>query len=124
MSEASLCTTIEMKVIQMKENSSQSPPNQRYSVTKGNVKGGRSWNDDSTKLVHVRGYGSFIPDSGLVMDSKEGGPEESEEVEDGAGEGGWDSHFSGTPLPRHLAKFQATAGVFPLGRDPFDDIKS
>ena len=34
------------------------------------------------------------PDSGLVIDSKEGGSEESEEVENGAGEGGQDSCFS------------------------------
>ena len=42
------------------------------------------------------------PDSGLVIDSKEGGLEESEEVEDGPGEGGWDSCFSRTPLLKHL----------------------
>ena len=64
------------------------------------------------------------PDSGLVIDSKEGGLEESEEVEDRVGEGVWDSHSSGAPLPKHLGQFQATAGVLPLGRDPFDDIKS
>ena len=41
-------------------------------------------------------------ESGLVIDFKEGGPEESEEVEDGVGEGVLDSHFSGTPLPKHF----------------------
>ena len=33
------------------------------------------------------------PDVGSVNDSKEGGPEESEEVKEGAGEGGHDSIF-------------------------------
>ena len=42
------------------------------------------------------------PDSGSVRDSKEGGPEESEEIEDGVGEGGWASILIGIPLPRHL----------------------
>ena len=35
---------------------------------------------------------ALYPDSGSVMNSKEGGPEESEEVEDGIGEG-VSSHF-------------------------------
>ena len=43
-------------------------------------------------------------DSGLVIDSKEGGPEESEEVEDGVGEGGWESYLSGVPLPKHFSQ--------------------
>ena len=38
-------------------------------------------------------------DLGLVIDSKEEGPEESEEVEDGVGEGGRDSCFSEATLP-------------------------
>ena len=42
------------------------------------------------------------PDLGSVNDSKEGGPEELEEVKEGAGEGGCDSIFSGTPLPKQL----------------------
>ena len=40
----------------------------------------------------------------MAIDSREGGPEESEEVEDGAGEGGRDSSFSGAPLPKHLGQ--------------------
>ena len=36
------------------------------------------------------GLGSVNPDSGFVNDSREGGLEESEEMEDGAGEGGQD----------------------------------
>ena len=43
-------------------------------------------------------------DSGSVNDSREGGPEESEEVEEGAGEAGLDSSFSGAPLPKHLCQ--------------------
>ena len=43
-------------------------------------------------------------DSGLVIDSREGGLEESEEVEDGAGEGGWDSSFSQASLLKHLGQ--------------------
>ena len=39
------------------------------------------------------------PDSGSVNDSKEGGPEESEEVMEGAGEGGRDSILVGHPSP-------------------------
>ena len=41
---------------------------------------------------------SFV-DSGLVIDSKEGVLEESEEVEDRSGEEGQDLCFSGTPSP-------------------------
>ena len=44
------------------------------------------------------------PDSGSVNDSREGGPEESEEVEEGADEGGWKSSFSGAPLPKYLGQ--------------------
>ena len=44
------------------------------------------------------------PDSGSVKDSREGGPEESEEVEEGAGEGGRASSFGGAPLPKHLGQ--------------------
>ena len=42
-------------------------------------------------------------DSGSVIDSKDGGPKESEEVEDGVGEGGQESHLSGAP-PKHLGQ--------------------
>ena len=42
------------------------------------------------------------PDSGFVNDSNEGGPEESEEVREGAGEVGCASILGGTPLPNHL----------------------
>ena len=44
------------------------------------------------------------PDSGLVIDSKEGGLEKSEEVADRVGEGGQESHFSGAPLPKHFGQ--------------------
>ena len=54
-------------------------------------------------------------DSGSVIDSKEGGSEESEEVEDRAGEGGWDSCFSGAPLPKHLGQVSGSHWVLPLG---------
>ena len=50
------------------------------------------------------------PDSGSVIDSKEGGLEESEEVEDGAGEGGCDSHFSGTPPQTFRPGFRQLLG--------------
>ena len=48
------------------------------------------------------------PDLGLVIDSKEGSPEESEEVEDGAGEGGPASNFNGAPLPKHFGQVLGT----------------
>ena len=67
---------------------------------------------------------ALYPDSGLVIDSNKGGLGESEEVEDGVDGGGWDSHFSGAPLPNILAKFQVTARVLPLAGDPFGNIKS
>ena len=38
-------------------------------------------------------------DLGSVNDCKEGGPEELEEVKEGAGEGGCDSSFGGAPSP-------------------------
>ena len=41
-------------------------------------------------------------DSSSVRDSKEGGLEEAEEIEDGVGEGGQASILIGTPLPIHL----------------------
>ena len=41
------------------------------------------------------------PDSGSVKDSKEGGPDESEEVEDGVGKGDQKLQM-GAPLPKHL----------------------
>ena len=44
------------------------------------------------------------PDLGSVKDSKEWGPEESEEVREGAGEGGHDSFFGGAPLPKYLGQ--------------------
>ena len=44
------------------------------------------------------------PDSGSITDSKERGSEESEKVEDGAGEGGWAPNFNGAPLPKHLGQ--------------------
>ena len=64
------------------------------------------------------------PDSGSVDDSRERGPEESEEVKGGAGEGGCDSSFSWAPLPKHLGQVSGTAVVLPLGRDPFVNITS
>ena len=42
------------------------------------------------------------PDLGSVNDSKEGVPEELEEVREGAGEGGHASILGETPLPKHL----------------------
>ena len=42
------------------------------------------------------------PDSGSVRDSKEGGLDESEEVEDGVGEGGQKLQCIGAPLPKHF----------------------
>ena len=44
------------------------------------------------------------PDSGSVNNSNEGGPEESEEVRQGAGEGGCDSILGDTPLPKHFGQ--------------------
>ena len=41
------------------------------------------------------------PDSGSVRNSREGGPDESEEVEYGVGEGGLKLQ-TGAPLPKHL----------------------
>ena len=41
------------------------------------------------------------PDSGLVRDSRDGGSDESEEVEDAVGEGG-QKLPTRTPLPKHL----------------------
>ena len=41
------------------------------------------------------------PDSGSVRDSREGGSDELEEVEDGVGKGGWKLQ-TGAPLPKHL----------------------
>ena len=41
------------------------------------------------------------PDSGSVRDSKEGGSDELEEVEDGVGKGG-QKQQTGAPLPKHL----------------------
>ena len=41
------------------------------------------------------------PDSSLVRDSREGGSNELEEVEDGVGEGGLKLQ-TGEPLPKHL----------------------
>ena len=42
------------------------------------------------------------PDSGSVRDSKEGGLDEIEVVEDGIGEGGWELQCRGAPLPKHF----------------------
>ena len=42
------------------------------------------------------------PDSGSVKHSNEGGPEESEEVREEAGEGGCASILGETPLSKHL----------------------
>ena len=44
------------------------------------------------------------PDLGSVNNSKEGGVEELEDVKEGAGKGGYDSIFSGAPLPKHLGE--------------------
>ena len=58
------------------------------------------------------------PDSGSVNDSREGGPEESEEVEEGAGEGGQDSSFSEAPLPKHLGKVAGNHWGIVSGQGP------
>ena len=42
------------------------------------------------------------PDSGAVRDSKEGGPNESEEVEDRVGKGGLKLQMR-APLPKHFS---------------------
>ena len=48
------------------------------------------------------------PDLGLSMDSKEGGLESSEEVEDRADEGGQVSNLNGTLLPKHFGQVSGT----------------
>ena len=58
------------------------------------------------------------PDLGSVMDSKEGGLEESEEVEDGAGEGGQESLLSGAPLPKHFGQGLGTCWGVASGQGP------
>ena len=58
------------------------------------------------------------PDSGLVIDSKEGGPEESEEVGDGLGEGGWESCFSGALLPKHFGQVSGNYWGIASGQGP------
>ena len=63
-------------------------------------------------------------DLGSVIDSKEGGLEESEEVEGRQVKEVRSHILVGHSSPNISAKFQATAGVLPLGRDPFDDIES
>ena len=57
-------------------------------------------------------------DSGSVIDSKNGGLEESEEVEDRTGEGGQDSCFSGAPLPKHLGQVSGNCGGIASGWGP------
>ena len=44
------------------------------------------------------------PDSSPVRDSKEGGPDELEEVEEGVGEGGQELQCSRAPLPKHFGQ--------------------
>ena len=58
------------------------------------------------------------PDLGSIYDSREGDPEESEEVEEGTGEGGWDSSFSGAPLPKHLGKVPGNHFGIASGQGP------
>ena len=58
------------------------------------------------------------PDLGSVNDSREGGPEELEEVEDRAGEGGWDSSFSGASLPKHLGEVSSNCCGMASGWGP------
>ena len=64
------------------------------------------------------------PDLGSVNNSNEGGPEESEEVREGVGEGGLVSILGKIPLPNTWAMSQATFVVLPLNGDPLADIKS
>ena len=47
------------------------------------------------------GTEASYPDSGSVRDSREGGSNELEEVEDGVSEGDWKLQ-TGAPLPKHL----------------------
>ena len=69
------------------------------------------WNKRKHKRRDGLGFSSYsvsgdedmeasYPDS--VKDSNEGGLEESEEVREGAGEGGHASILGETPLPKHL----------------------
>ena len=58
------------------------------------------------------------PDSGSVNDSREGVPEESEEVEEGAGEGGLDSSFSRASLPKHLGQVSGNHCSITSGQGP------
>ena len=64
------------------------------------------------------------PDSGSVIDSKEGGPEESEEVEDRQVKEARFQILMGHPSLNIWAKSLAPAGVLPLDGDPFGNIKS
>ena len=58
------------------------------------------------------------PDSGSVNDSKEEGPEELAEVKEGAGEGGYDSIFSGASLPKHLGQVSGNCCSVASGQGP------
>ena len=63
-------------------------------------------------------------DSGPANDSRDGGSEESEEVEEKASEGGQDSSFSGAPLPKYLGQVSGKPLWYCLwAGDPFADIK-
>ena len=64
------------------------------------------------------------PDSGPVRDSKEGGLDELEEVEDGIGDEVRNCNAGEHLFPSILARYLATIQEVPLGGDSFGDIKS
>ena len=57
-------------------------------------------------------------DLGLVMDSHDGGLEESEGVEDGVGKGGQEMLLSGAPLPKHFGHVLGICWGIALGQGP------
>ena len=65
---------------------------------------------------------ALYPDSSPVRDSKEGGPDESEEVEDGVDEGGWKLQ-TGTPLPKHFCHVVGNCSEVASGQSSIGDIK-
>ena len=52
----------------------------------------------------VEDIDASYPDSGPVRDSKEGGPDELEEVKHGVGEGGQELQCSGATLLKHFGQ--------------------
>ena len=58
------------------------------------------------------------PDLGSVRDSKEGGPDKLEEVEDRVDEEGQESLLSGAPLPKHFGHILGICWGIALGQGP------